>query len=320
MACLIDLKQDIKLLESIFPKDHEVFQIHSATVDELTCRFIPKPGQRHEIHANITENYPHSAPIWFSEDDEQSVSAAIEVVAEVKTEKYNILHQVKTLVSHLCQEFDISIPDGMARVDAALREKGIDVPEDDSSDEEDDGFHYMEEDVPVENKPKEEEVTGSVQATDRLMKELRDIYRSESYKNGIFSVDLVNESLYEWHVKLKKVDPDSALHHDLKQYKEKDGRDHILLSFLFKDNFPFEPPFVRVINPVLQGGYVLGGGAICMELLTRQGWTSAYGMESVILQISATLVKGKARIQFGASKVGLPHLRRMDSLYDINDI
>ena len=50
---------------------------------------------------------------------------------------------------------------------------------------------------------------------------------------------------------------------------------------------------------------MLGGGAICMELLTKQGWSSAYSMESVILQISATLVKGKARIQFGASKVHL---------------
>lgn len=27
-------------------------------------------------------------------------------------------------------------------------------------------------------------VTGSVQATDRLMKELRDIYRSDSFKKG----------------------------------------------------------------------------------------------------------------------------------------
>jgi len=34
-----------------------------------------------------------------------------------------------------------------------------------------------------------------------------------------------------------------------------------------------------------------------------QGWSSAYSMESVIYQIAATLVKGKARIQFGASKV-----------------
>lgn len=70
-----------------------------------------------------------------------------------------------------------------------------------------------------------------------------------------------------------------------------------------QESFPFDPPFVRVINPVVSGGYVLGGGAICMELLTKQGWSSAYSIESVILQISATLVKGKARIQFGATKV-----------------
>lgn len=78
--------------------------------------------------------------------------------------------------------------------------------------------------------------------------------------------------------------------------------------------------------------YVLGGGALCMELLTKQvrarvhaacvsfvichrcvswvlfvcvfqGWSSAYSIESVIMQINATLVKGKARVQFGANKV-----------------
>ena len=40
-----------------------------------------------------------------------------------------------------------------------------------------------------------------------------------------------------------------------------------------------------------------------MELLTKHGWSSAYSLESLVLQIAATLVKGKARIQFGASKV-----------------
>ena len=72
---------------------------------------------------------------------------------------------------------------------------------------------------------------------------------------------------------------------------------------MLQDTFPFEPPFVRVIQPVIAGGYVLGGGAICMELLTKHGWSSAYSLESLVLQIAATLVKGKARIQFGASKV-----------------
>ncbi|XP_071257630.1 ubiquitin-conjugating enzyme E2 Q2-like isoform X1 [Salvelinus alpinus] len=145
-------------------------------------------------------------------------------------------------------------------------------------------------------------VSGSVQASDRLMKELREIYRSQSYKMGIYSVELVNDSLYEWHVKLRTVDPDSPLHSDLQILKEKEGMDYILLNFSYKDNFPFDPPFVRVASPVLSGGYVLGGGALCMELLTKQGWSSAYSIESVIMQINATLVKGKARVQFGANK------------------
>jgi ubiquitin-conjugating enzyme E2 Q len=58
-----------------------------------------------------------------------------------------------------------------------------------------------------------------------------------------------------------------------------------------------------VVHPIISGGYVLVGGAICMELLTKQGWSSAYTVEAVIMQIAATLVKGKARIQFGAAKV-----------------
>lgn len=45
-----------------------------------------------------------------------------------------------------------------------------------------------------------------------------------------------------------------------------------------------------------------------MELLTKQGWSSAYSMESLIMQIMATLVKGKARIHFGAATVSIPVL------------
>lgn len=52
----------------------------------------------------------------------------------------------------------------------------------------------------------------------------------------------------------------------------------------------------------------LGRGPICAGLIVwhsvPQGWSSAYSIESVIMQISATLVKGKARVQFGANKVG----------------
>lgn len=54
MACLNNLKQDIKTLESLFPKGHEVFQVTAASLDELTCRFINRNGKKFEIHANIT--------------------------------------------------------------------------------------------------------------------------------------------------------------------------------------------------------------------------------------------------------------------------
>lgn len=57
MACLNTLKQEIRTLESIFSKNHERFQIVSASVDELSCRFIGKNGKKYAIHANITVSY-----------------------------------------------------------------------------------------------------------------------------------------------------------------------------------------------------------------------------------------------------------------------
>jgi len=131
-------------------------------------------------------------------------------------------------------------------------------------------------------------VSGSVQATDRLMKELRDIYRSDSFKRNIYSIELVNDSIYEWNVRLMSVDPDSPLHNDLCKFlcchcrhyrmppfqsliqslflslplshsrcvvllKEKEGKDSILLNIIFKDTYPFEPPFVRVVHPIISG-------------------------------------------------------------------
>lgn len=73
----------------------------------------------------------------------------------------------------------------------------------------------------------------------------------------MYSIDLVSESLYEWNVRLMSVDPDSPLHSDLIELKEKEGKDSILLNMLFKETYPFEPPFVRVVHPIISGGYVL---------------------------------------------------------------
>ncbi|XP_075821970.1 ubiquitin-conjugating enzyme E2 Q2 isoform X2 [Microtus pennsylvanicus] len=307
------LKAELKFLASIFDKNHERFRIVSWKLDELHCQFLvppppPPPGSPHSpppppltLHCNITESYPSSSPIWFVDSDDPNLTSVLERLEDTKNSNLNGTTEEVTSEEEEEEEMAEDIED-------------LD--------------HYeMKEEEPINGKKSEDEgiekenlailekirktqrqdhlngaVSGSVQASDRLMKELRDVYRSQSYKAGIYSVELINDSLYDWHVKLHKVDSDSPLHSDLQILKEKEGIEYILLNFSFKDNFPFDPPFVRVVLPVLSGGYVLGGGALCMELLTKQGWSSAYSIESVIMQINATLVKGKARVQFGANK------------------
>jgi ubiquitin-conjugating enzyme E2 Q len=145
-------------------------------------------------------------------------------------------------------------------------------------------------------------LSSSVRASDRLMRELRDIYRSQNFKEGLYTVELIDDNLYNWYIKLFKVDSESPLSEDMKRLNELEGIDHLLFHVVFDDKFPYSPPFVRLVRPGVKGGYILAGGAICMELLTPQGWSSAYTMEAVVLQIGATLVKGKARVVFSQVK------------------
>ncbi|XP_047289302.1 ubiquitin-conjugating enzyme E2 Q2 isoform X1 [Homo sapiens] len=291
-------------------------RMDSLTEEKLECRLWcclsdPSPPglaarccvlERSIVPSLRQESYPSSSPIWFVDSEDPNLTSVLERLEDTKN---NNLNGTTEEVTSEEEEEEEEMAEDIEDLD-----------------------HYeMKEEEPISGKKSEDEgiekenlailekirktqrqdhlngaVSGSVQASDRLMKELRDIYRSQSYKTGIYSVELINDSLYDWHVKLQKVDPDSPLHSDLQILKEKEGIEYILLNFSFKDNFPFDPPFVRVVLPVLSGGYVLGGGALCMELLTKQGWSSAYSIESVIMQINATLVKGKARVQFGANK------------------
>ncbi|XP_068030876.1 ubiquitin-conjugating enzyme E2 Q1 [Anomalospiza imberbis] len=245
------------------------------------------------------ESYPAVPPIWSVESDDPNLAAILERLVEVRKGNTLLLQHLKRIISDLCKLYNLPQHPDVEMLDQPLPAEQS-TQEEVSSEEEDEEMpedtedldHYeMKEEEPADGRKTEDEgigkenlailekikknqrqdylngaVSGSVQATDRLMKELRDIYRSPSFKGGYYAVELVNDSLYDWNVKLLKVDEDSALHNDLQILKEKEGTDFILLNFSFK------------------------------------GWSSAYSIESVIMQISATLVKGKARVQFGANK------------------
>jgi len=59
MACATRLKDDTRFLECTFPRTHTLFQILSASVDEVVCRFIvaeqqeTRPGQAIVLTANF---------------------------------------------------------------------------------------------------------------------------------------------------------------------------------------------------------------------------------------------------------------------------
>lgn len=143
--------------------------------------------------------------------------------------------------------------------------------------------------------------------TRRLMKELKEIKRiQDSRPDPVFTVELVNDNLYEWHVRLHQIDPESDLANDLRELHIP----HILLHLVFPENFPFAPPFMRVIEPRIEKGFVMEGGAICMELLTPRGWASAYTVEAVVMQFAASVVKGQGRVVRSPSRASCEFSRR----------
>lgn len=82
MACLNRLKSDIRILCEIFPRTHQLFRVTNATVDEISCCFVVKKGQREKkyaINANITETYPKDPPVWFSDSDD--ISGSVQVLS-----------------------------------------------------------------------------------------------------------------------------------------------------------------------------------------------------------------------------------------------
>jgi ubiquitin-conjugating enzyme E2 Q len=79
------------------------------------------------------------------------------------------------------------------------------------------------------------------------------IWRSDCFKSKQYTVELIDDSLYDWNVRLllPSFDADSPLYTDLQQLKTQSGKEGVLLHIRFKDGYPIEPPFVRVVEPVI---------------------------------------------------------------------
>jgi len=99
--------------------------------------------------------------------------------------------------------------------------------------------------------------------------------------------DLVGDNLYQWFVEMHSLDPSLPIAKDMKAKK----LNSIIFEIRFPPTFPNSPPFFRIIGPRFLpfvhggGGHVTGGGSICMDLLTSDGWLPSYSISAVLMQI-----------------------------------
>ncbi|KAF8889407.1 hypothetical protein CPB84DRAFT_1826578 [Gymnopilus junonius] len=103
--------------------------------------------------------------------------------------------------------------------------------------------------------------------------------------------ELIGDNLYQWIVEMHSFDPALPIAKDLKQKKV----NSIIFEIRFPPAFPNSPPFFRIITPrflpFIQGGggHVTGGGSVCMDLLTSDGWLPSYSISAVLMQIRLAL-------------------------------
>jgi len=317
------LKEDMELLSKLFPTTHERFQITRYSPSEgIQCIFIDANGQKIPLSATLKEDTSRSSvsAIWYTDVEQQHVSDTLASV----TGENAFLIQVRKVINSLCSIYNVAPPAELSQLVARLTEPKKDScpssVSDGKMDDDTDWFLNEDEsnestsasDVPsetiVEKKLEKAQAenlkkrlkgfpAGTPTANHALMKQFKEIQKSDSVAKGVFAVDLIDDNLFQWCLKIKQVDSDSKLAEDLKALKAKNGQDYIHLVLRFAENFPFEPPIVSVVSPRMIHGHVIDG-AICLELLTREGWSSVYTVEGIIMQIMTTFVKGDGRINF----------------------
>ncbi|KAI9674092.1 MAG: hypothetical protein M1817_001910 [Caeruleum heppii] len=132
-------------------------------------------------------------------------------------------------------------------------------------------------------------------ATKALQRELKTIItlqtKTPPAELGWYMDPTAVNNVYQWILELHSFDAELPLAQQLKQK----GLTSVVLEMRFGREYPYSPPFVRVIRPRFLGfaqqggGHVTAGGALCMELLTNTGWSAVSSMESVLLQVHVAM-------------------------------
>ncbi|KAJ7641952.1 hypothetical protein FB45DRAFT_1054322 [Roridomyces roridus] len=103
--------------------------------------------------------------------------------------------------------------------------------------------------------------------------------------------EFMGDNLFQWIVEMHSFDETLPIAQDLKR----EGVNSLIFEIRFPPTYPIGPPFFRIITPRFLpfihggGGHVTGGGSICMDLLTSDGWLPSYSISAVLMQIKLAI-------------------------------
>jgi len=127
----------------------------------------------------------------------------------------------------------------------------------------------------------------------KLIREYKKISKQKPEDLG-FRIIVDDKNIYHWNIFIFGYDPQYPIGEDMKKY----GINEIQLEVKFPTNYPFSPPFIRIISPRFksQTGHVTQAGALCMEILTEKNWSAACSIESLIITIKSEIIEGDGRL------------------------
>lgn len=131
--------------------------------------------------------------------------------------------------------------------------------------------------------------------TKRLEKDISEL--KEEIKGITIRTEIDEKYNIETHKKiilniyLSDFDKDSTIQKDLNKYNIKEVHFEVKVD----ENFPFAPPFLRIVKPRFLGyvGFITSGGSLCLDTITEKHWSPAMTLSMLFVTIHEFIKDGK---------------------------
>lgn len=157
------------------------------------------------------------------------------------------------------------------------------------------------------------QISMSRKTIKRLHNETKKLRKDE--KTYGYQLCINDEQFNKWRIIIHDFPPS-----DIKNDMEKFGVPYIEMEITFPDDFPFNPPFVRIISPRFKRltGHITSFGALCMEVLTSNNWVPSYSLLALIITIKTEIIQGEGRLDPHMYDVPYNEKEALESFYRVS--